>query len=143
LLIHLSTVQVPQVTGPPETKGKRASVAVVIRLNPHPDHDPSRTTDSPRRSVEDSFYDVRQSDAQKERASNVSPLSTQPDLEAFLETEWTKYADAECLFIKRSARQGDRWQGHVALPGGKRDLEDESDKAAAIRECYEEVCLLL
>lgn len=70
----------------------------------------------------------------------MSTTSTsQPDLETFLETEWTKYADAECLFIKRSAREGDRWQGHVALPGGKRDLEDGSDKAAAIRECYEEV----
>ena len=46
---------------------------------------------------------------------------------------------AEILFIKRTSRKGDRWSGHVALPGGKRDPEDESDLAAAQRETLEEV----
>lgn len=45
----------------------------------------------------------------------------------------------EVLFIKRTSRNGDRWSGHVALPGGKRDPEDESDKATADRETLEEV----
>lgn len=45
----------------------------------------------------------------------------------------------EVLFIKRVNRKGDRWSGHVALPGGKRDPEDESDKATADRETFEEV----
>ncbi|KAJ6188888.1 hypothetical protein N7519_003796 [Penicillium mononematosum] len=36
---------------------------------------------------------------------------------------------------------GDRWTGHVALPGGKRDPEDVDDKAAAIREASEEIGL--
>lgn len=47
----------------------------------------------------------------------------------------------EILFIKRTARKGDRWSGHVALPGGKRDPEDESDRACAERETWEEVGL--
>jgi 8-oxo-dGTP pyrophosphatase MutT (NUDIX family) len=34
---------------------------------------------------------------------------------------------------------GDKWNGHVALPGGKRDPEDEDDQAAAAREALEEV----
>ncbi|KAF5102051.1 hypothetical protein D0Z00_000511 [Geotrichum galactomycetum] len=46
---------------------------------------------------------------------------------------------AEILFIKRTSRKGDRWSGHVALPGGKRDPEDESDLDAAQRETIEEV----
>jgi 8-oxo-dGTP pyrophosphatase MutT (NUDIX family) len=52
-----------------------------------------------------------------------------------------KYGDPEVLFIKRASRPGDRWTGHVALPGGKRDPEDEDDKAAAIREASEEIGL--
>jgi 8-oxo-dGTP pyrophosphatase MutT (NUDIX family) len=49
--------------------------------------------------------------------------------------------DAELLFIKRAGRAGDRWSGHTALPGGKRDPEDADDLAAAIRETREEVGL--
>jgi len=52
-----------------------------------------------------------------------------------------KRGDPECLFIKRAARRGDRWTSHVALPGGKRDEEDEDDHRAAVRECLEEVGL--
>lgn len=49
--------------------------------------------------------------------------------------------DPEVVFIKRAARVGDRWTSHVALPGGKRDPEDEDDKAVAIRETVEEIGL--
>jgi 8-oxo-dGTP pyrophosphatase MutT (NUDIX family) len=49
--------------------------------------------------------------------------------------------DPEVVFIKRAAREGDRWTSHVALPGGKRDPEDEDDKATAVRETSEEIGL--
>lgn len=52
-----------------------------------------------------------------------------------------KHGDPEVVFIKRAAREGDRWTSHVALPGGKRDPEDEDDKAVAIRETAEEIGL--
>lgn len=45
------------------------------------------------------------------------------------------------LFIKRAGRPGDRWSGHTALPGGKRDPEDADDVSAAIRETREEIGL--
>ncbi|KAF3307447.1 hypothetical protein TWF173_003142 [Orbilia oligospora] len=45
------------------------------------------------------------------------------------------------IIIKRSSRAGDRWTGHVALPGGRRDKSDEGDEVTAVRECMEEVGL--
>ena len=46
--------------------------------------------------------------------------------------------DPEILFIKRSTRIGDRWTGHIALPGGNRELGDVSDRETSMREAREE-----
>lgn len=45
----------------------------------------------------------------------------------------------EMLFIQRSEREGDKWSGHIAFPGGKRDVCDADDAATAARESMEEV----
>jgi 8-oxo-dGTP pyrophosphatase MutT (NUDIX family) len=45
----------------------------------------------------------------------------------------------EFLAIKRAEDERDPWSGHIALPGGRRDLEDESLWATAVRETREEV----
>ena len=63
------------------------------------------------------------------------------DLDSFFAQDWVRHGDPEILFIKRASRKGDRWTSHIALPGGKRDPEDADDKAAAIREAWEEVGL--
>lgn len=47
--------------------------------------------------------------------------------------------EVEALFIVRAQRDGDRWSGHVALPGGKRDDGDPDLEATARRETREEV----
>ena len=47
------------------------------------------------------------------------------------------------LFIRRAERTGDPWSGHMALPGGRRDLDDPDLVATAIRETAEEVGLEL
>lgn len=71
------------------------------------------------------------------------PTTKEPakDLETFFAQDWVRHGDPEILFIKRASRKGDRWTSHIALPGGKRDPEDADDKAAAIREAWEEVGL--
>jgi 8-oxo-dGTP pyrophosphatase MutT (NUDIX family) len=46
-------------------------------------------------------------------------------------------------FIRRTERGGDRWSGHMALPGGTRDDHDPDLAATAAREAREEVGLEL
>jgi 8-oxo-dGTP pyrophosphatase MutT (NUDIX family) len=45
----------------------------------------------------------------------------------------------EFLAIKRAEHERDPWSGHIALPGGRRDLADESLWVTAVRETREEV----
>eukprot|EP00928_Gymnodinium_smaydae_P057867 TRINITY_DN41092_c0_g1_i1.p1 TRINITY_DN41092_c0_g1~~TRINITY_DN41092_c0_g1_i1.p1 ORF type:complete len:325 (-),score=17.46 TRINITY_DN41092_c0_g1_i1:283-1194(-) len=49
----------------------------------------------------------------------------------------------EILYILRASRDGDKWSGHVAFPGGKRESTDVDDRATAVRETLEEVGLQL
>jgi 8-oxo-dGTP pyrophosphatase MutT (NUDIX family) len=98
----------PYVAGPESTK-KRASVALIVRVQPsyaYQPHEPAAPTDN---------------------------------IDSFFAQEWVKHGQAEVLFIKRAARKGDRWTSHIALPGGRRDPDDADDQHAAIREAVEEV----
>ena len=45
----------------------------------------------------------------------------------------------ELLVIKRSEAERDPWSGHLALPGGRAEPEDESLLSTAVRETSEEV----
>lgn len=49
----------------------------------------------------------------------------------------------ELLLIRRADDPRDPWSGHMALPGGKRDADDHSLLATALRETWEEVGLRL
>ncbi|ORY55254.1 NUDIX hydrolase domain-like protein [Pseudomassariella vexata] len=109
----------PHVSNPDGCK-KRASVAVVIRVRP---------AYSPVPEAHGSIVHIEPRD------------SAASSLDDFFSREWVRHGDAEVLFIKRAGRVGDSWSGHIALPGGRRDADDESDIAAAIRETREEVGL--
>lgn len=46
--------------------------------------------------------------------------------------------ELEVLLIRRAEAEADPWSGHMALPGGRRDLRDESLLQTAMRETLEE-----
>lgn len=118
LLLDLSQHPYPYVPSPESTK-KRASVALIIRINPSYAHWPH---------ISNSVSLLEESQA-----------NSQQKLDTFFAQDWVSHGTPEALFIKRANRKGDRWTGHVALPGGRRDPEDENDCATAIRETWEEV----
>jgi 8-oxo-dGTP pyrophosphatase MutT (NUDIX family) len=99
---------------------KRASVAVIIRVRP------------PYKPVPAASQSTVNVDAGESPATSINH---------FFSKQWVQEGDPEILFIKRAGRAGDRWSGHTALPGGKRDPEDVDDCAAAIRETREEIGL--
>jgi 8-oxo-dGTP pyrophosphatase MutT (NUDIX family) len=51
--------------------------------------------------------------------------------------------DPAVLLLKRAVRAGDRWSGHIGLPGGRRDPGDGDLLATAVRETREETGLRL
>lgn len=108
----------PHIPNPPLCK-KRASVALVLRVRPTaPDLGTWNPSLFPKGSV--CFPD---------------------NLNTFFDQEWVHRGDPEILFIKRASQFGDRWAGHVAFPGGKKEPSDVDDQAAAARETREEVGL--
>ncbi len=51
--------------------------------------------------------------------------------------------ELQVLLIKRADKEGDRWSGHIAFPGGREQQEDKNIRETAIRETSEEIGLAL
>lgn len=117
-LTDLAQNPYPHVPNPEGCK-KRASVALVLRVRPSHQDRPFSTVP----------------------IALDANLPATEKLTAFFAQSWVQNGDPEVVFIKRAARVGDRWTSHVALPGGKRDPEDEDDRAASVRETSEEIGL--
>ena len=123
LLLHtLHDKTFPPVSDPPSCK-KRASVALIIRIRPcFPDH---AVREHSQHWLEDESGDRQLTEK----------------LESFFNLSWVQRGDPEVLFIRRATRKGDRWTGHVAFPGGKRESSDADDRSTSIRETEEEIGL--
>ncbi|MBD8505033.1 CoA pyrophosphatase [Hoyosella sp. G463] len=61
-----------------------------------------------------------------------------PGMQAATALIVTREQDPRALFIRRAQRDGDRWSGHAALPGGKVSPADADRIATARREAHEE-----
>jgi 8-oxo-dGTP pyrophosphatase MutT (NUDIX family) len=127
VLLELAANSYPEVANPPGVR-RRASVALIIRIQPHYRYWPTGHQHSG-------------SDAYRGHlaAAGGGIGSTKDALEEFFSQKWVKHGDPEVLFIRRAERKRDPWTGHIALPGGRRDPEDRNDEAAAVREAMEEV----
>ena len=134
VLLELNARPYPDVACPPGVP-KRASVALVIRVQPQYNHWPANP-DAPASTSSHTSKPRRRSSA---ASAATRKLGFADILRAFFDQDWVKHGDPEILFIKRATRVGDKWNGHVALPGGKRDPEDDDDAVTAMREALEEV----
>ncbi|KAI8322087.1 hypothetical protein GQ54DRAFT_297610 [Martensiomyces pterosporus] len=114
---HLVSVPHAKVGG-----GKRAGVAVVIRLVLPPD------------SQYPAFDTLNY-------GQDRSPASLIQAVSAFLASPSFRGARAQILFMQRARYPGDPWSGHIGFPGGKHEDEDENSKATAEREAREELAL--
>lgn len=117
VLLDLHQHPYQEIPSPPGVP-KRASVALIVRIQPNYTHWPPSRKDG--NGLDDQ-------------------LQVQDRINTFFDQDWVQHGDAEVLFIKRAARVGDTWPSHVAFPGGRRDPEDADDLAAAVREAWEEV----
>jgi 8-oxo-dGTP pyrophosphatase MutT (NUDIX family) len=88
--------------------------------------------------VETTFQDVRRALARHEPRPLEVVVSRQAAVAAVLREAG---GGLELLFIRRAEDPADRWSGHMAFPGGRREPEDEDLVATAVRETFEEIGL--
>ena len=48
-------------------------------------------------------------------------------------------SQVELLMIRRAEREGDPWSGQIALPGGRRNVDEPTLLLTAMRETFEEI----
>ncbi|KAI8605346.1 hypothetical protein EDD21DRAFT_363826 [Dissophora ornata] len=120
-------------------KYRRASVAIIIRIRPdhdrYPQYNTSRhppTIHSPKQTYQHPH---------QPQLRPVQAIENPKSLDEFFDQDWVRTGVPEVLFIERATRNTDRWSGHVALPGGKREEADEYDQQTAERETLEEIGL--
>ncbi|MEZ0290173.1 MAG: NUDIX domain-containing protein [Sulfolobales archaeon] len=51
------------------------------------------------------------------------------------------YRDREIILVERREVEGDPWSGHIALPGGRREISDLNSYTTSLRELVEEISI--
>ncbi|RHZ60972.1 hypothetical protein Glove_350g46 [Diversispora epigaea] len=122
-LSNLEKIPAHKLPSPPHQK-RRASVAIIIRIRP----------------LSKSHYHYNEEtnidNSDEELSSSENDIISIDD---FWTLPWVNDGIPEILYIRRALREGDRWSGQMAFPGGKQDPEDVDDLDTAERETFEEV----
>ncbi|KAG0231333.1 hypothetical protein BGX31_005552 [Mortierella sp. GBA43] len=118
-------------------KYRRASVAIIIRIRPDHNRYPQYNTSRHPPTIQPSS----QKQQPPPQLRPIQAIENPESLDEFFGQDWVRTGVPEVLFIERATRKTDRWSGHVALPGGKREEGDEDDQETAARETTEEIGL--
>ncbi|CAG8740725.1 520_t:CDS:2, partial [Gigaspora margarita] len=134
-LLNLESIPAHKIPSP-QYQQRRASVAIIIRIKPNPSYFSRNYRDQSSSSapISSSLNHLIES-------SDGNLLETSTILEEFWKLPWVAGGEPEILYIKRALREGDRWSGQMAFPGGKQEPKDADDLDTAERETFEEVGL--
>ncbi|KAF9292775.1 hypothetical protein BGZ88_006118 [Linnemannia elongata] len=126
-------------------KYRRASVAIIIRVRPdhhrYSQYSSTRQQQQDQKTTAGSKGQQGQGQPGQPQLRPIQAIENPESLDEFFDQDWVRTGVPEVLFIERATRKTDRWSGHVALPGGKREEADEDDQETAARETLEEIGL--
>ncbi|KAG0044485.1 hypothetical protein BGZ89_006029 [Linnemannia elongata] len=126
-------------------KYRRASVAIIIRIRPdhhrYSQYSSTRQQQQDQKTTAGSKGQQGQGQPGQPQLRPIQAIENPESLDEFFDQDWVRTGVPEVLFIERATRKTDRWSGHVALPGGKREEADEDDQETAARETLEEIGL--
>ena len=77
------------------------------------------------------------------RSGVSEPFTPHPSFAAIAMILCEGVQELEFCFIRRAEKEGDRWSGQVAFPGGRANAKDTDAPAVAERETREEINLLV
>ncbi|CAD6567565.1 MAG: hypothetical protein CYPHOPRED_001800 [Cyphobasidiales sp. Tagirdzhanova-0007] len=135
-------------------KGKRASVAIILRIRPSSSPVTSASSNEPQSGTHaeprnsptlENFQDsslLRSRMASSASSTDIRATPSSPSLNRlhdFFALPWVQSGMPEILYIKRASRLNDRWSDQVAFPGGRQEADDENSLYTAMRETWEEV----
>ncbi|CAG8458363.1 12791_t:CDS:2 [Ambispora leptoticha] len=142
-LLNLSRIPPTKIKSP-TAQPRRASVAIIIRIRPQApiaSFTNNTTTSTAKHTLEQVSFSIQDTEQTNVDNNDNNNASVMTDLEQFWELPWVQKGIPEILYIKRALREGDRWSGQMAFPGGKQDPGDVDDLDTAERETFEEVGL--
>lgn len=132
----------PRIIQSPPTQPRRASVALVLRLNPPPgleipEHQFGVGFDL------DTFFKLREYNIDVNISRHSRADGDEHETDGAISTclAWVNHPQTrpQLLFIRRTTRPSDRYSSHIAFPGGRSEASDPSSHYTALRETWEEI----
>jgi len=89
-------------------------------------------------SADTRFTSLRSLLSKREGISSPSFHESEDRVHAAVSLILRSGPELEVLLIRRAEAEGDPWSGQMALPGGRREPQDDDLLATAVRESWEE-----